>query len=121
MSEHLPVPLRADYPEDWGFVPIGSVLRETKSPVDMEDDEEYRLLSIRRRNEGFFDRETLPGRKILTKTLHRAVPGTFVISRMQIVHGACDVVAPRFDGGFLSGSYSGFSPRDDSRLVSSDN
>jgi len=79
-----------------------------KNPVDMKDDGVFPLASIRRRNGGFFHRETKLGKDILTKTLSKAVPGTFAISRMQVVHGACSYVPECLSDSFLSASYTQF-------------
>ena len=54
---------------------LRDVLEVARSPIDMKDEEDYMLASIRRRNGGMFDRETKKGRKILTKTLNRVIPG----------------------------------------------
>jgi type I restriction enzyme S subunit len=55
-----------------------------------------------------FRRESLLGREILTKTLRRVVRGTFVIARMQIVHGASALATSEFGGCAISKSYSSF-------------
>lgn len=95
-------------PDGWSLAPIGDVLTEVDRPIRMRDSTEYKLASIRRRNGGMFHRETLPGRKILTKTLRDVVPGSFVLARMQVVHGACALVPDEFAGYTISKSYSSF-------------
>lgn len=86
----------------------GELLDIIKTPVDMKDEDVFPLASIRRRNGGFFHRETKLGKDILTKTLSKAAPGAFAISRMQVVHGACSYVSERFSDAFLSASYTQF-------------
>jgi len=71
----------------------------------MKDDEYYRLVSVRRRFGGMFDRERLLGRQILTKNLEEVQPGAFIIARMQIVHGACCLVPQSMMGAATSKSY----------------
>jgi type I restriction enzyme S subunit len=87
---------------------IGDALTEVDRPINMRDSEVYELVSIRRRNGGMFHRESLPGCEILTKTLREVVPGTFVIARMQIVHGASALAPDDFAGCAISKSYSSF-------------
>lgn len=78
----------------------------------MRDHEEYRLVSVRRRFGGLFDRERLLGRQIRTKNLESLEPGAFILARMQIVHGACAQVAEEMRGGAVSKSYVQFVGRE---------
>ncbi|EII2985837.1 restriction endonuclease subunit S [Vibrio parahaemolyticus] len=90
---------------DWKEESIGSLLKEVKRPVIWNDDAEYRLLSVKRRSEGVVLREVLKGHQILTKKMNIACAGDFLISKMQVVHGASGLVAKEFDGHHVSGSY----------------
>lgn len=92
-------------PEMWVIVKIGDILSEVAEPIQMKDTEIYRLISIRRRNGGIFERECLPGNKILTKDLHHVIPGTFLIANRQIVHGACAYVSDEFADAVVSTAY----------------
>jgi type I restriction enzyme S subunit len=98
-------------PQGWTSRTIGDALEVIDEPIRMSDDETYDLVSIRRRHGGLFHRESLPGRDILTKTLRRVIPGSFMIARMQIVHGAAAYVAEEFAGSCVSKSYSQFKGR----------
>ncbi len=73
---------------EWREVELGSVLKEVKRPVDWDDAADYKLLSVKRRSEGVVLREVLKGTEILTKKMNIAQSGDFLISKMQIVHGA---------------------------------
>lgn len=95
-------------PVGWIEVRIGDALEHFADGVKLLSDVEYDLISIRRRHGGMFHRNRLPGRAILTKNVQRVVSGSFVIARRQIVHGACAIAAPEFDGSIMSMSYSAF-------------
>ena len=95
-------------PNGWSQMRICEAIEELNLPIDVYDDEEYLLASIRRRFGGMFHRERLYGRKILTKNMQRVKPGSFVIARMQIVHGACALADERFRDHIISKSYSSF-------------
>lgn len=103
LARHYPV-----IPEGWRVVPISSALREVDRPVPMRDDESYRLVSVRRRNGGIFFRSPLRGSEILTKNLRWVVPGSFLLSRRQVVHGATSYVDDRFEGATVSKEYGSF-------------
>lgn len=89
----------------WQEVRLGDVVKEVKRPVAWSDDDLYRLISVRRRSGGLFHRDDLYGRDIKTKTLKNAAAGDFLISKMQVVHGAMGLVRDEFDGMQISGSY----------------
>ena len=95
-------------PEGWRRMRIGEAIEEASSPIEMRADEAYLLASVRRRFGGMFHRERLYGREILTKNLQRVMPGSFVIARMQIVHGACALADEQFQNHVISKSYSSF-------------
>jgi len=95
---------------------LRDVLEVARSPIDMKDEEDYMLASIRRRNGGMFDRETKKGREILTKTLSRVIPGSFVISKMQVVHGACGMAPHDFGDRCISASYTSLLPTEPQRI-----
>ncbi|MGN8225539.1 restriction endonuclease subunit S [Gracilimonas sp. BCB1] len=91
--------------EDWVEVKLGSLFKEVKRMDEWDDDKLYELISVRRRSGGIFHRENLYGREIKTKKLKKVKTGDFLISRMQIVHGASAVVTPEFEDLYVSNSY----------------
>ncbi|MCS5692252.1 restriction endonuclease subunit S [Cyanobium sp. FGCU-6] len=95
---------------------LRDVLEVARSPIVMKDEDDYMLASIRRRNGGMFDRETKKGREILTKTLNRVIPGSFVISKMQVVHGACGMAPLDFGDRCISASYTSLLPTEPQRI-----
>ncbi|UES56824.1 hypothetical protein GFK91_15095 [Roseibium aggregatum] len=97
---------------EWREVKLGELLAEVKRPVAWSDDELYRLLSVRRRSGGLFHREDLLGREILTKNLKHAREGDFLISKMQVVHGAMALVKKPHCGMQVSNSYIAVVSRD---------
>ena len=92
------------------------ILQVANARIQMTDEELYPLASIRRSNKGFFHRETKSGKEILTKNLSRLIPNSFVISKMQVVHGACSYAPDNFDGTFVSASYLQFLPKEPKRI-----
>ncbi len=102
--------------EKWREVKLGEVLCEQVRPADWSDSTEYRLVSIRRNSGGAFERELKLGVDILTKSLFLVRAGDFVVSKMQVVHGAIALIPRELDGAFVSGSYLVFRPRDQRTL-----
>lgn len=96
----------------WRKVQIGEVLRPVNRTVRLDPATTYRLVSIRRRSGGFFDREVRLGSRIGYPSLERLCTGDFVIARRQVVHGAMALVPPQFDGAFVSNAYAVLVPHD---------
>ncbi|SHH15934.1 restriction endonuclease subunit S [Desulfosporosinus lacus] len=90
---------------EWKEVRIGDLVEEVNRIEKWEDDKLYDLVSVRRRSEGLFHRDSLYGYKIATKNLTPIKEGDFLISKMQVVHGALSEVKKDFEGYYVSGSY----------------
>jgi type I restriction enzyme S subunit len=94
-----------EFSEQWQKIAIGSILKEVKRPVVWNDIDQYKLLSVKRRCEGVFFREVLFGHQILTKKMNIAHAGDFLISKMQVVHGAMGLVGLEHHEFHVSDSY----------------
>lgn len=102
--------------EKWERRKIGDLFKEVTRPVDWNDNDEYALLSVRRRSGGVFLREKLKGGQIATKVMFVAHAGDFLISKMQVLHGATGLVPPGLDGCHISGSYIALRPNCSNRV-----
>jgi len=100
-----------ELPEGWKQVKIGDLLEEVSRPVDFNDETFYSLISVRRNSGGAFYRETLKGSDIATKNLFVTKQGDFLISKMQVLHGAMAMTPAEFDGMHISGSYISLVPK----------
>ena len=101
---------------EWEEVMYSEVLKKVKREYNWDDQALHPLISVRRRSGGIFRRDSLYGYQIKTKTLRPVNSGDFLISKMQIVHGASALTTDEFDGMFISGSYLALKPRDGRRL-----
>lgn len=90
---------------EWKEYTFDELLKVVKRPVEWDDNELYKLISVRRRSGGIFFREALFGHQIKVKDLRDAKVGDFLFSKMQIVHGASALVTKEFEGSKISGSY----------------
>jgi type I restriction enzyme S subunit len=72
----------------------------------MQDDQSYRLVTVKRARGGVVDRGEFLGRDVLVKTQFLIEPGDFLISKRQIVHGACGLVPDEQGGAIVSNEYS---------------
>jgi len=95
----------------WEAKSIGSMLVETPRPIELNDDTEYRLVTVRRRYGGLVSRGVLKGKEIKVNSQFLVKAGDFLISKRQIVHDACGLVTQELDGSVVSNEYSVLTPR----------
>ncbi|MEB8345090.1 restriction endonuclease subunit S [Flavobacteriaceae bacterium KMM 6898] len=93
------------FSEEWKEFKYGSVLQEVKRNIEWDDNELYKLISVRRRSGGIFFRDALYGHQIKVKNLRNVETGDYLISKMQILHGASALVTDEFEDAKISGSY----------------
>lgn len=90
----------------WRTVKFGDVLFPVVRPVRLDDGQSYRLVTVKRSRGGIEERGRMSGRQIAVKSQFEIEGGDFLISKRQIVHGACGVVADEFAGAIVSNEYS---------------
>ncbi|ANZ10953.1 MULTISPECIES: restriction endonuclease subunit S [Gammaproteobacteria] len=90
---------------DWQDKEIGSILAETRRPVELLDNELYQLVTVKRRNEGVVARASLKGKDILVKNYFGIKSGDYLISKRQVVHGANGIVPESLDNAVVSNEY----------------
>jgi type I restriction enzyme S subunit len=100
------IPRLSVKPKGWAEVTFGDVLQVIQRPAEIEDNVEYQLVTAKRNRGGIVPRETLTGENILTKIQYFVAKDDFLISKRQIVHGACGIVPSTLDGALVSGEYS---------------
>jgi len=93
-------------PPGWRHATFRDVLEVVERPIRLEPEAHYRLVTAKRGRGGITLRSELLGREILTKTQFSTRAGDFLISRRQIIHGACGVVPHELDGAVVSNEYS---------------
>lgn len=110
------IPRLAPTPRGWRLVRFGDLLEPVERPATVEDAQVYQLVVAKRNRGGIEARERLLGAQIKTKTQFFTREGDFLISRRQIIHGACGIVPQHLDGALVSNEYSTLVPREDCDL-----
>ena len=90
----------------WKSYRFGELLEQVQRRVHLQPDETYDLVTVKRSRGGIESRGRLRGSQISVTSQFRIVEGDFLISKRQIVHGACGVVSSEFDGAVVSNEYS---------------
>ncbi len=104
-------PELGETPPGWSRTTFGDVLEAIERPEKLDPDRSYQLVTAKRSRGGIVSRGSLLGREVLTKTQFRIKEGDFLISRRQIIHGACGVVPPELDNAVVSNEYSSLRTR----------
>jgi len=105
------IPKLGSTPKGWKRYRIGDLFDVVSRPTDLHDDQEYDLVTVKRSRGGIERRSHLLGRQISVKSQFILEEGDFLISKRQIVHGACAVVPAEFSGSIVSNEYSVLRPR----------
>ena len=92
-------------PEGWQRAPLGQHLIEVRRPVALNADQTYNLVTVKRSRGGVVLREVLSGREVKTPSQFYVHADDFLISKRQIVHGACGLVPANLDGAVVSNEY----------------
>jgi type I restriction enzyme S subunit len=98
-----------------GMKRIGDTLTLLKTPVEIQDTEFYKRLTIRINHQGVSVRDTEIGAKIGTKSQFRVRAGDFILSKIDARQGAFGIVPPEADGGIITGNF--WTYRVDNQLV----
>lgn len=96
---------------EWQLKPIREILIEQPRPIDMQDEQEYSLVTVKRRYGGVVSRGVFKGKSIKVKSQFLLHENDFLISKRQIVHCACGVVPKELTGSIVSNEYSVLIPR----------
>ena len=84
---------------------MGDHLREVRRPVALVDDIHYTLVTVKRSRGGVLQRAVLLGSEVKTPTQFFVHADDFLISKRQIVHGACGLVPQELHGAVVSNEY----------------
>lgn len=101
-------PILEEHPDGWEEGSLENYLELVPRKIKLEDEKEYDLLTVKRSRGGVVRREHLLGKDIKVKSQFEVKAGDFVISKRQIVHGACGLVPHELDGSIVSNEYSVF-------------
>lgn len=109
-------PILYSLPEGWEHKTLDNYLNLESRRVNLLNDKEYDLVTVKRSRGGVVRREHLVGSAISVKSQFYIKEGDFLISKRQIVHGACGIVPKELDGSIVSNEYSVFTAKENFHL-----
>ncbi len=104
------------YTGEWKRYKLSQMMHRVVRPCVVNTGQTYRLISIRRRAGGIFERGQYAAEKISYAELHQVKESDFVISKRQVTHGALALVKQGQAGAYVSNEYTIFECIDPSKL-----
>lgn len=89
-------PILGMLPTGWQKLSLEKCLNIEARKAYIQDNQEYDLVTVKRSRGGVIRREHLKGKDISVKSQFYIKEGDFLISKRQIVHGACGLVPKDF-------------------------
>jgi type I restriction enzyme S subunit len=112
LSEELPPGYKmtelGPLPEEWRVVRLGevfSLVPKQQRAVRIQENQNYRLLTVRLYAKGIVLRSEEQGSRIGTKVLYKTEPQDFIFSKIDARNGAWGFVCPDLAGGLISGDF----------------
>ena len=94
-----------NYNKSYKLVRIGEFLTRNKTQVIVQDDVEYKRVTIKMNNNGVFLRDVKLGKEIGTKKQFRIKEGQFLLSKIDARNGAFGVVTKEVDNAIITGNF----------------
>jgi type I restriction enzyme M protein len=85
--------------------PLTEILIRRKDEIEIEDDEEYKRITIRLYGNGIEIRDIAPGTKIGTKKQFIVTEGQLVLSKIDAGGGAFGILPTECDGAIITGNF----------------
>lgn len=90
------------------LVKIGDFLKRSKIPVEIQDDEDYKRVTIRINHNGVSLRDIEKGKKIGTKKQFILKSGQFIVSKIDARYGAFGIAPNEVNNAIITGNFWAF-------------
>jgi len=99
--------------DKYELAPIGQFLIRNKELIQVEDDTEYKRVTIKINNNGVIQRDIERGKNIGTKRQYIVRPGQFIMSKIDARNGAFGLIPPELDGAIVTNDFPSFNVDND--------
>lgn len=94
-----------NYDEKYKLYKIGDFLTRNKEIIEIEDDKEYKRVTIKLYNKGVYIRDTEFGKNIGVKKQYKVKEGQFILSKIDARNGAFGIVPPELEGAITTADF----------------
>jgi restriction endonuclease S subunit len=96
---------RFNYDQTYPLVKIKKFIKRNKSQIIVDDDTEYKRVTIRLYNKGVFVRDRVRGKEIGTKKQFVIKEGQFLLSKIDARNGAFGIATNEVDGAIITADF----------------
>ena len=89
----------------WQTVKLGDILERKKNLVEIKDDKEYKLVTVRLFHKGVNLRKVAKGSELSSNKMHSVKTGEFILSGIDARHGAFGIVPAELEGAVVSNDF----------------
>ena len=89
----------------WKKTKIGDILTRSKNPTNIDDNFQYKRVTIKINHNGIFLRDCVFGKEIGTKKQFLIKGGQFLVSKIDARYGAFGIVPKELDGAIITGNF----------------
>jgi len=97
-----------DYKEDYDVFPIGDFLERSRNRITIQDEIEYKRITVRANNNGVVLRDIEIGKNIGTKRQYEASKGQFILSKIDARNGAIGLIPSELDDAVVTNDFPTF-------------
>lgn len=97
--------VQSSYNDNYPLVPLGNFLIRNKKPVEIQDDKEYKRVTIKINNGGVFLRDIEIGKNIGTKNQFEIKESQFILSKIDARNGAFGIANSDVDRAIITGNF----------------
>ena len=83
---------------------IGDFLKRIKRPINLVDDQDYKLVTIKMNHNGVVLRELKKG-ALIKSNMYEVKKGDFILSGIDARNGAFGIVPPELDGAIVTNDF----------------
>ena len=86
-------------------IKLGEVLRRVKNLVEIENDKEYKLVTVKMHHKGVTLRNITKGSELGSKKMHSVKSGEFILSGIDARHGAFGIIPSELEGAVVTNDF----------------
>lgn len=89
----------------WQKVTLGNILERKKNLIEIEDDKDYKLVTVKLYHRGVTLRKVVKGNELSSKKMHSVKEGEFILSGIDARHGAFGIIPKELEGAVVSNDF----------------
>src|SRR5215218_2213937 len=89
----------------WRKIKLSDILERTKNLIEIEDDREYKLVTVKLYHKGVTLRKVAKGKELSSGRMHSVKAGEFILSGIDARHGAFGIIPAELEGAVVSNDF----------------